>query len=170
MGQYPAHCGWCHPWAARPRFYKKQADQASHGGASQQSAPLHGLCISSCLQAPALLEFLSWHPSLMNCDAEVSANKPFPPQVALVMVFHPSNKNPNKDRHFLPCASRGSSPSTDVTLWTPTSQPPETGAKWASTPQTLSNFFCYHSTKWTKPARHFKSQLIYSFSLSLSPT
>ena len=27
-------------------------------GASQEAAPLHGLCISSCLQVPALLAFL----------------------------------------------------------------------------------------------------------------
>jgi len=26
---------------------------------SQEAAPLYGLCVSSCLQAPALLEFLS---------------------------------------------------------------------------------------------------------------
>ena len=36
----------------------KQAEQSREG--SQQAAPFHGLCISSCLQVPTLLEFLPW--------------------------------------------------------------------------------------------------------------
>ena len=38
---------------------------------SQWAAPLHGLCFSSCLQVHALLEFLSWRPSVMSWTVEV---------------------------------------------------------------------------------------------------
>ena len=44
-------------------------------GASQWAAPLHGLCISSWLQVPALLQFLSWLPSVMDYNLGVQAEQ-----------------------------------------------------------------------------------------------
>ena len=63
-------------------------------GASQEAAPLHGLCISACLQVPALLEFL---PSLlltMDCYMELSEINPFLSKLPLAVVFHHSYSNP----------------------------------------------------------------------------
>jgi len=57
MGEGPAHCRRCHPWAGGPGSIRKQAEQAM--GSKPVSSTLHGLCISSCLQVAALLEFLS---------------------------------------------------------------------------------------------------------------
>jgi hypothetical protein len=51
-----------------PSSVRKQADGAV--GASQYAALLHGLCISSCFQLSALLEFLSQIPSMVNSDME----------------------------------------------------------------------------------------------------
>lgn len=45
---------------------RKQTGQAMRN--KPVSSILHGLCYSSCLQVPILLEFLSCHPSVMNCD------------------------------------------------------------------------------------------------------
>jgi len=55
----PAHCGWYHPWLV---------DKPG-------SSILHSLCISSCLQVPALTSLSDglW-------PGSVSWNKPFPPQ------------------------------------------------------------------------------------------
>lgn len=44
---------------------------------------LHGVCFSSCLQVPSLLEFLPWQHSVMGCDMELQV-KPFAPQVSAV--------------------------------------------------------------------------------------
>lgn len=41
---------------------------------------------SSCLQAPAVFEFLFWRPSMMDRNVEVWSNKPSPPQHALVIT------------------------------------------------------------------------------------
>jgi hypothetical protein len=53
---------------------RKQIEQ--QWGASQEAAPLHGLCISSCLQVPALTSFFD-----EQCQGSVSQVL-FPPQVA----------------------------------------------------------------------------------------
>ena len=39
--------------------------------ANQKTATLHGLCISSCLQVPALCEFLPSLLLMMNCYMEL---------------------------------------------------------------------------------------------------
>jgi hypothetical protein len=44
---------------------------------------------------PGLFEFLSWLPFVMDYDVEASAEKPFPPQVELVMMFITAAVNPN---------------------------------------------------------------------------
>jgi len=49
-GEGPSHCGWCHPWADSPGFGEK---------AKPVNSTLHGLCISSSLQVPALFKFLT---------------------------------------------------------------------------------------------------------------
>jgi hypothetical protein len=48
---------------------RKQAKQARKS--KPISNTLHGVCISSCLQVPALFEFLPQLPSLVNRDMEV---------------------------------------------------------------------------------------------------
>ena len=50
-------------------FKTKQDEQDRK--ASQQVAFLHGLCITSCLQVPALYEFLPWLPLVVNSNVEV---------------------------------------------------------------------------------------------------
>jgi hypothetical protein len=53
---------------------RKQAEQAM--GSKPAIAPLQGLCISSCLQVPALLEFLAWLPSVMAYNVEINPINP----------------------------------------------------------------------------------------------
>ena len=62
-----AQCGWSYFWVGGPGFCKK-AGWASHG---KQASKQRSVYISSCLQVPALLEFLSWLPLVMNSDVEV---------------------------------------------------------------------------------------------------
>ena len=50
---------------------RKETDQAVES--KPVSSILHGLCISACLQIPALLEFLSWLPLEIDYDVEVWA-------------------------------------------------------------------------------------------------
>jgi hypothetical protein len=57
------------PGLGGPGLYKKAAEKAMKS--KPVSSTLHGLCISSCLQAPALLEFLSGFPSVMDYDMKV---------------------------------------------------------------------------------------------------
>jgi hypothetical protein len=64
-------------WAGGPRFYKKGAG----GGREGVKSPLHGLCISSCLQVPALFEFLFSHGLMMNYNIECKPNNPFRTQL-----------------------------------------------------------------------------------------
>jgi hypothetical protein len=76
-----ACCEWLHPWAGGPDFCKK-AGWASHGK-QVSKAPLHGPCISSCLQVPALVETL---PSmLLMRDSS---------QVGLAHGVHHSHRTP----------------------------------------------------------------------------
>ena len=48
---------------------RKQAEQAMRN--KPVSSTLRGLCISSCLQVPALLEFLPLLPSVVDHNVEV---------------------------------------------------------------------------------------------------
>jgi hypothetical protein len=50
-----AHGGWYYPWAGGPM--KWQAKQVR--GSKLVSSALYGLCISSCLLVPMLIEFLT---------------------------------------------------------------------------------------------------------------
>jgi hypothetical protein len=50
-----------------------QAQQAMRS--KPASSTLHGLCIGSCLQVPALFKFLSWFSPVMNYDLEVKADE-----------------------------------------------------------------------------------------------
>jgi hypothetical protein len=90
MWEDTAHCRWSHTWAGGPGVYKK----ASWQGNMSKS-------VSSILSWP-LQQFLPpgscpvWDPILTSFQRVVwkhKANIPFPPQVALVMVFHHSNGN-----------------------------------------------------------------------------
>jgi hypothetical protein len=49
----------------------KESKLSKPGEAIQQEESPHGLCISSCLQVPALCEFLSWFPLGLNSNVEV---------------------------------------------------------------------------------------------------
>jgi hypothetical protein len=49
---------------------RKQNEKAM-GSKPVSDAPLHGLCISSCLQVSALFEFLSWVLSMISYNVEV---------------------------------------------------------------------------------------------------
>lgn len=69
-------CGCCHPWAVVLCSVRKQTKPC---GASQQAGPLRGLCISSCLHIPALIEFLPWPLSMMNSDGSGSQISTFSP-------------------------------------------------------------------------------------------
>ena len=60
-------------------------------GVSQKATLFHGLCISSCLQVPALLELLPWLPSKMMW--RVCVIKPFLHALLLGMGLH-HNSNP----------------------------------------------------------------------------
>lgn len=59
----PSHCGWYHPWAGGPEFYK----QTSH---EKQAREQHFSTVSAwrlpALQVPAVFEFLSCLTSMMN--------------------------------------------------------------------------------------------------------
>ena len=68
-----------------------------HKVESERRKPL-GLSISSWLQDPALPEFLSWIPSVMDyyCQRASQIN-PLLPNLLLVMVFQQSNHNHNWD-------------------------------------------------------------------------
>jgi hypothetical protein len=96
------HYRWDHPWASGPGFYKK-AGWASHR--SKPPTHPHSLCVSSCLQVPALLEvcpdFLQWSIVMWKHKP----NNPFPPQVASLLVFHNSNSNPTRHRRDAPGAN-----------------------------------------------------------------
>ena len=48
----------------------KKAGWSSQGKQVSKTASLHDICISSYLQNFALLEFLSWLPSVMNGNVE----------------------------------------------------------------------------------------------------
>ena len=61
-------------------FYKKEGWASQGKPASKQ--PLHGLCLSPCLQVPALLEFLSWLPLVITAMWKWKWHKPFPLQLA----------------------------------------------------------------------------------------
>jgi hypothetical protein len=52
-----------------PTFYKKQAVQAMRS--KPAGSTHHGLRNSSCLQVPALFEFLSRFPSVVDYNVEV---------------------------------------------------------------------------------------------------
>ena len=60
---------WCNPGLVLLSSIKKQAEQVKWS--KQLSSTFYGLCIGSCLQVPALLEFLSWLPLVMNSAVEV---------------------------------------------------------------------------------------------------
>ena len=47
------------------------AQKISMCAAEGRAGASHGLCISSCPRAPALLEFLSWLPPMMDYDVEL---------------------------------------------------------------------------------------------------
>lgn len=54
-------------------------------GLNKKATPLYGLCFSSCLQASALLEFLSWLHSMIDCDQGMQAKWTF--KLLLVPMF-----------------------------------------------------------------------------------
>ena len=70
---------------------RKQAEQAM--GSKPVSSTLHGLCISSCLQVPALLV-----PVLTPSTDGLGVHQmnSFFCNLLLVMVFHHSNSNPKQ--------------------------------------------------------------------------
>jgi len=69
MGKGPAQGGWCYPSARVLGSIRKQAEQAR--GSKPVSSTPYGLCISYCLQVPALLEFLSCLLPMMVYSVEV---------------------------------------------------------------------------------------------------
>lgn len=78
---------------------RKQTEQAV--GASQPVAFLHGLCCSSCLQAPTFLVFLPWGPTMMDCDWEMKAKNLSSLQVFLDYgLYHRNKKQINTEAGF----------------------------------------------------------------------
>lgn len=59
-------------------------------GAIQTTTPLGAFCISSCIQAPVLCEFLLWVPFIVNCYMEQWANKLFSPSFFWSWCFIPA--------------------------------------------------------------------------------
>jgi len=81
MGAVPVSCGWCHPWAGGPEFYKK-AGRASH---VKQGSKKHSSMASGSVPASRFLpclyscpDFLWWWTAVSKCKP----NKPFSPQPA----------------------------------------------------------------------------------------
>jgi hypothetical protein len=62
----PAHSGWSHPWAGDPKEAAEQSDE-SKPVSSTPPWPLYQLPF----QVPALSEFLSWLPLMMNSAVDV---------------------------------------------------------------------------------------------------
>lgn len=59
-------------------YIRKLADYKPMG--KPVSEPTNNIPLSFPPQAPALLEFLPWHPSITDCDLQCKPNKPSPPQ------------------------------------------------------------------------------------------
>ena len=96
----PAHCGWCHSWAGGPGFFQKAAEQAMRN--NPVISTLHGLCICSCLQVPALgVPVLTAFDDYLLSRGTVSEMSPFLCTLLLVMVFHPRDSNLNSDKLVL---------------------------------------------------------------------
>lgn len=82
MLEGPAHSGQCHPQAGG-----QIRNQVSHGEQAHKQYS-SDLCSGSCLQGPALLDFLPWLPSVLGCDTNtVSQIKSFLTKLLLVMIF-----------------------------------------------------------------------------------
>lgn len=80
MWEGVAHSEQCHPGLVVLRTIRRQAKRARR----QYSRP----CTSSCFQAPFTV-FLSDG----LCYGTVSWNKPSPPELLLLIVFYPGNRN-----------------------------------------------------------------------------
>lgn len=85
-------------------FIRKQTQQAVNKQDSNQIF-LRGLCISTCLHVPALVDFLSWLPLMIigmvatnSVLLKGNLSKHFIPQDVLVMVFNHSNSIPKKEK------------------------------------------------------------------------
>jgi hypothetical protein len=73
---------------------RKQTEQAMERKLVK-AAPLHDLCISSCLPVPVLSEFLSWQSSMMSSDVDVLAKETLSSarkEAVLEMVLLHSNR------------------------------------------------------------------------------
>ena len=83
MEEGPIYYARCHPWASGPGFITKLAEQTRGRKPISSLAllTLHDLCIISCLQVPALFEFLSWFP-WWTAMWKHKPNKPFLPHPA----------------------------------------------------------------------------------------
>ena len=77
-----------------PGFYKKEV-WASHGVATSKQGLSMASASASCLQVPALFEFLPWLPSVVDyLSVSISKVNPFFPKMLLIMAFHQSDRNP----------------------------------------------------------------------------
>lgn len=82
----PVYHRWCHSWAGGSAFCKIVGG-AKHLKEVSKGKFLLDLCFGSCLQLPALIEFLSQLPSPVDHDQKVlSQRNPPPPQVAFGFV------------------------------------------------------------------------------------
>lgn len=79
----PADCRWCHPWVLGAI---RKSRLSKPWGISQWALFLHGLCLGSCLQVPALASLSDG----LWCGA-VTWNKLFPPQA----TFYNRNSKTN---------------------------------------------------------------------------
>lgn len=94
MGEGPAHCWYGHPWAVVLGPIRKQAWQVMRSK-SVDSASLWSL--HQLLSPGSCPKFLSQRQCL-GCGRW---NRPFPPQVAMITMFHHSSRSPDKEAGWI---------------------------------------------------------------------
>lgn len=93
MGKSPTHSVWCHHWVGGPGFYKKKSRlNKSWKQVNKQCLSMPSVSFSASSILPCLNSCPIFDDELLN--GTVIKNKPFPPQVLLVIVLHHNTSKP----------------------------------------------------------------------------